>query len=133
MAGTKKLTLKNISKKLKILKEQAEQISVLDDRINKLKKQIIDDMEQDNNISREIIKCRKCIEMCPFEDPSEACKFDRMCPTKLCSYQHSKAELNFVVDKTVDVQDSAEEDMDDKENDHIDNFLAMVDRQNRQT
>ena len=134
MAGTKKLTLKNIYEKLKILKEQDEQISVNDERINKLKKQIIDDMKQDRNISREIIESRKCIEMCPFEDPSGACTFDRKYPTKLCSYQQTKpSEHNFEVDETVDVQDSAEEDMDDKENDHIKHFLAMVDRQNRQT
>ena len=248
MAGTKKLTLKNLSEELKIVKEQAEQISVLNGRISKLEK-IIDDMKQNQNTSREIIECRKCdkkfqsktnlkehvseahprsincktckdsftricdLEVhiktkheafqdykcdhcdktfvlkwrlqkheknhtrtalkkchyfnnniaCPFEDLgcmfshelSGACRFDRKCPTKLCSYQHTKSsEHNFDVIETVDVvqgEDEAEEDMDDNkchlcnktfesidditqhmESDHMDHFLAMV-GQNIQT
>ena len=241
MAGEKKLTLKNLSEELKIVKEQAEQISVLNDRINKLEK-IIEDMKYNEYISREIIECRKCdkkfqsntnlkkhvseahpisvkcktckesftrkcdLEVhiktkhetsedykcdqcdktfvlkwrlqkhvknharmvlkkchyfnnniaCPFEDLgcmfshelSGACKFDRKCSTKLCSYQHSKAtETNFEVNEIADVQDSAEEDIDDNKchlcqknfesiddltqhmgNDHMDHFLAMVDQ-----
>ena len=245
MAGTKKLTLKNLSEELKIVKEQAERISILNERINKLEK-IIEDMKLKKNSdrknqSRETLECRKCGEKfqsktnlkkhiseahplsincktckdsftrvcdlevhiktkhetsedfkcdqcdktfvlkwrllkheknhatvlkkchyfnnnsaCPFEDLgcmfshelSGACKFDRKCSTKLCSYQHSKAtETNFEVNEIADVQDSAEEDIDDNKchlcqknfesiddltqhmgNDHMDHFLAMVDQ-----
>ena len=64
MAGTKKLTLKTLSEELKIVKEQAEQISVLNERINKLEN-IIEDMKQNQNDdrktnSRDVLKCRKC-------------------------------------------------------------------------
>ena len=66
MAGTKKLTLKTISEELKIVKEQAEQIFVLKERINKLEN-IIEDMKQKQNDdrktnSRDLFKCRKCDE-----------------------------------------------------------------------
>ena len=80
---------------------------------------------------------------------SGACKFDKKCSIKLCSYQHTDAlENDFEVNELLDVQDSAEEDTDDNEchlckktfenienltehmgSDHIDHFLVLVNRE----
>ena len=244
MAGSKKLTMKNLSEELEIVKEQAKQISILMERIDKLEN-TIEEMKLDKNgqgkdQSRDKFECRKydkkfqsyatpkkhvskdhplsincktckdsfsricdlevhiktkhetltdykCDQCdktfvlkwrlrkheenhkrtvfkrchyfnnniaCPFEDLgcmfshelSGACKFDKKCSTKLCSYQHTEAlENNSEVMEMFNDQDNAEEGMDDSKchlckkifesidtltehmgSDHMDHFLAMV-------